>query len=65
MHEGFVDVSEEGTAAAAATAIVVGVTSIGAQPAPLEVRADRPFLWAVIEQQTGGVLFAGLVRDPR
>jgi len=65
MHEGFVDVSEEGTAAAAATAIVVGVTSIGAQTAPLEVRADRPFLWAVIEQQTGGVLFAGLVRDPR
>ena len=66
VHEGFVDVGEEGTEAAAATGVVIGVRSaLPPQEEPLEVRADRPFAWAVVEQRTGAVLFAGTVADPR
>jgi serpin B len=66
VHEGFVDVSEEGTEAAAATGVVIGVRSVlPPQEEPLEVRADRPFTWAVVHQGTGAVLFAGTVTDPR
>jgi serpin B len=66
VHEGFVEVSEEGTEAAAATGVVIGVRSaLPPQEEPLEVRADRPFAWAVVHQGTGAVLFAGVVTDPR
>ena len=66
VHEGFVDVSEEGTEAAAATGVVVGVRSMApSREEPLEVQADRPFAWAVVDRGTGAVLFAGVVADPR
>jgi len=66
VHEGFVDVSEEGTEAAAATGVVVGVRSMLPRPEePLVVKADRPFAWAIVDRETGVVLFAGTVRDPR
>ncbi len=32
---------------------------------PLEVQADRPFAWAVVDRGTGAILFAGVVADPR
>lgn len=66
VHEGFVEVTEEGTEAAGATAAVVGVRSAVVVPEPpLEVRADRPFAWAVVDRETDAVLFAGVVADPR
>lgn len=66
VHEGFVDVSEEGTEAAAATGVVIGVRSIAPSPdEPLVVKADRPFAWAIVDRETGAVLFAGTVADPR
>lgn len=65
VHEGFVEVSEEGTEAAAATGVVVGVRSIARPDPPLEIKADRPFVWAVIDSETGSMLFAGIVTDPR
>ena len=66
VHEGFVDVAEEGTEAAAATGVVVGVKSMRPDPEPpLSVRADRPFAWAVIDRRSGAILFAGVVADPR
>ncbi|MGI9178548.1 MAG: serpin family protein [Pirellulales bacterium] len=66
VHEAFVDVSEEGTEAAAATGVVMGVRSMAPQrEEPLVVKADRPFAWAVIERGTGAVVFAGVVADPR
>jgi serpin B len=66
VHEGFVDVTEEGTEAAAATGVAVGVRSAAPSPEPpLDIRADRPFAWAIIERATGTILFAGTVRDPR
>ncbi len=66
VHEGFVEVAEEGTEAAAATGVAVGVRSALPRPEePLDVRADRPFAWAVVERGTDAILFAGTVTDPR
>lgn len=65
VHEGFVEVSEEGTEAAAATGVVVATRAAVIPEEPLAVKADRPFAWAVVERGTGAVLFAGTVTDPR
>ena len=58
-QKSFVSVNEEGTEAAAATSVGIGVTS-----APLPVRVDRPFLFAIRERLSGTVLFLGTVFDP-
>lgn len=65
VHEGFVEVNEEGTEAAAATGVAVATRAAPVRDEPLEVRADRPFAWAVIERGSGAILFAGVVADPR
>lgn len=61
VHEGFIKVDEVGTEAAAATAIVVGVTSL---PQPTELILDRPFLFLIQHEPTGAILFAGVVANP-
>lgn len=61
LHEAFVKVDEEGTEAAAATAIVVGTTSAR------EISvfyADHPFVFLIQERDTGNILFLGRVMDP-
>ncbi|MFO8006285.1 MAG: serpin family protein [Candidatus Brocadiia bacterium] len=63
LHKAFVEVDEEGTEAAAATAVVVGVTSVAPQPPVF--RADHPFLFLIRHRPTGLVLFAGRMADPR
>lgn len=62
IHKGFVAIDEEGTEAAAATAVVVGDTSA---PEPATVTVDRPFLFFIVDRPTGAVLFVGRVVDPR
>lgn len=62
IHQAFVKVDEEGTEAAAATAVVVGETSV---PTPVEFFVDRPFVFFIRDDLTGAVLFAGRVLDPR
>ncbi len=62
IHQAYVDVNEEGTEAAAATA-VVGM--MGGMPAPPPVfRADHPFLFLIQENSTGSILFMGRVANP-
>jgi serpin B len=64
VHKAFVNVDEKGTEAAAATAVVtVWGAAIRSEPT-VEVRIDRPFLFWIIDQPTGTVLFAGRVVDP-
>jgi serpin B len=59
-QKSFVDVNEVGTEAAAVTVVGVGVTS-----APVPVRIDRPFLFAIRERLSGTVLFLGKIIEPR
>lgn len=67
IHKAFIAVDKYGTEAAAATAVVMmRATSIEVDPPkPLEVRADRPFAFAVQHIQSGACLFLGRVSDPR
>jgi serine protease inhibitor len=62
IQKAVVEVDEEGTKAAAATGITVGVTSVPVDQFSLV--ADRPFLFALVHQPTGTVLFVGVVRQP-
>ena len=62
IHKAFVEVNEEGTEAAAATAVVMKELALPA-PSPL-FRADHPFLFLICENQTGSILFIGRVSDP-
>ncbi len=62
VHQAFVDVDEAGTEAAAATAVIVGTTSIPAQP--VAVTLDRPFVFLVRDIETGTILFLGRVMNP-
>jgi serpin B len=62
IHQAFVDVNEEGTEAAAATAVVMAVRSIP-EPPPV-FRADHPFIFVIRENRTGSILFLGRVSNP-
>jgi serpin B len=59
-HKAFVEVSEEGTEAAAATAVVEG----DASKAVLPFYANRPFLFLIRDAKRGPILFAGRVERP-
>ncbi|HEY8046052.1 MAG TPA: serpin family protein [Streptosporangiaceae bacterium] len=65
VHKAYIDVDEQGTEAAAATAVVMTAAARfqGGDP-PVEVIADRPFLFAVTDSATGLPLFLGRVSDP-
>jgi len=64
IHKAFVEVNEEGTEAAAATGVVMRLTSIG--PAPIPVfRADHPFLFLIRDNLSGSILFIGRVANPK
>jgi serpin B len=62
FHKAFVAIDEEGTEAAAATAVVVGLTA--APEEPIEVTLDRPFMFIIRDIETGTILFVGRVMNP-
>ena len=69
VHQAFVEVTEEGTEAAAATAVIMAPGA--AMPARVEMvpfkpvfRADRPFVYMIRDTKSGAVLFLGRVLDP-
>ena len=65
IHKAFVDVNEEGTEAAAATAVIIGVTSVAPRMTPIpEFRANHPFIFMIEDNTTGEILFMGKVMDP-
>jgi serpin B len=63
VHKAYIRVDEAGTEAAAATGVVVGLTS--AMPDYITVSVDRPFIYAIVDRPTGAILFMGRVVDPR
>lgn len=62
LHEAFVSVDEEGTEAAAATAVLMPTSAMPQEP--VEVTLDHPFLFLIRDVKTGTVLFVGRVVDP-
>ena len=66
FHKTFIAVDEKGTEAAAATAAVMMATSaIVKRSTPIEVKIDRPFVYAIQHVPSGACLFIGRVTDPR
>jgi serpin B len=66
VHKAFVDVDENGTEAAAATAAKGGVLSADPnQPEPVTFRADHPFVFLIRDNQSGSILFMGRVANPQ
>ncbi|MCK5800945.1 MAG: serpin family protein [Deltaproteobacteria bacterium] len=64
IHQAFLDVNEEGTVAAAATAVVMKLRG-GRPPAEPTFRADHPFVFLIRDRASGSILFLGRVMDPR
>ncbi|MBN1940932.1 MAG: serpin family protein [Candidatus Diapherotrites archaeon] len=62
IHQAYVKVDEEGTEAAAATAIIMGITT--AMPNYKIFRADHPFIFIIQEKGNGGILFMGKMGNP-
>jgi serine protease inhibitor len=67
FHKTFIAVDEKGTEAAAATAVaMMAATSLRSPPPPpIEVKVDRPFIYAIQHVPSGVCLFLGRVTDPR
>ena len=62
IHQAYVDVNEQGTEAAAATAVVT--EACAEEPEIPVFRADHPFLFLIVDDETGCILFLGRVSDP-
>ena len=66
IHKAFIDVNEEGTEAAAATAVIMSRAMARApeRTQPIVFRADHPFVFLIRDNRSGGILFLGRVTDP-
>jgi len=65
VHQAYLDVDEQGTEAAAATAVVIRAAARVMMPdPPVEMTVDRPFLFGITELASGRPLFLGRVTDP-
>ena len=62
IHKAFVAVDEEGTEAAAATAVIIAEMSV--MVPEIEMTIDSPFIYAIRDIETGSILFLGRVMDP-
>ncbi len=62
-HKAYIDVNEEGTEAAAATAVVMNRSLAPGEPVPV-FRADHPFLFLIQDNDTGNILFMGRMANP-
>ena len=64
IHKSFIDVNENGTEAAAVTAIVFATTSAGNEPPKTYFTVNKPFVFAITENDTDAILFLGEVNRP-
>jgi serpin B len=67
FHRTFIALDEKGTEAAAATAVAMVRTTAmrPTPPKPIEVKVDRPFIYAIQHVPSGACLFLGCITDPR
>ncbi|MCK6577861.1 MAG: serpin family protein [Anaerolineae bacterium] len=64
LHKAFISVDEHGTEAAAATVVLMEATGAPRPQEPFVFTADRPFVYTIVDQTTGTILFMGRVLDP-
>ncbi len=65
VHKTYLNVDEKGTEAAGVTAIMmVGAGPPSAPPRRVVLRADQPFFCAIVDDETGTLLFSGAVYKP-
>jgi serpin B len=65
LHRAVIDVAEESTEAAAATSVGIRATAVMRPVMPEAFRVDHPFLFYLVDDTTGLILFEGLIADPR
>jgi len=64
-QKSYVEVNEEGTEAAAVTGVRMTALAVMREPLePFEMIVDRPFFFVIGDDQTGSILFMGVVFDP-
>lgn len=63
VHKTFIDVNREGTAAAAATAVIMYDEAVMIEPETRSVICNRPYAYAVVEKDTGLPVFFGTVEN--
>ncbi len=65
IHKAMVEINEEGTEAAASTAVIIGRETSAVPPSePILFRADKPFIFMIIHKPSGSLLFVGKMNDP-
>jgi len=66
LHKAFVEVNEEGTEAAAATAVIMDLKAVSPDEPPERITFDcnHPFVFTIHHKETGTILFMGTVDDP-
>lgn len=64
LHKSYVDVNEEGTEAAAVTAMMMVGSGMPRPEQPFQMKVDRPFLFIIANETTNSILFMGIVGDP-
>jgi serpin B len=64
LHKAVLEVNEEGTTAAAATAAVMMEKAVMSEPILTRVIVDRPFIFLIRDSKDGMILFAGIVNQP-
>ncbi|HEY4331750.1 MAG TPA: serpin family protein, partial [Ilumatobacteraceae bacterium] len=64
IHQANITVDEDGTEAAAATAVVMATSAAIANDEPVAMVVDRPFVFAIRDNATNTLLFVGHITDP-
>lgn len=64
IHKCYVDVNEEGTEAAAVTAMMMVGSGMPRPEQPFTMKVDRPFLFVIANETTHSIVFVGIVGDP-
>ena len=64
LHKTFLEVNEEGTEAAAATAVLLRTTGVPSRRDQFSMVVDHSFFCAIVDDTTGAILFMGSIVDP-
>ncbi len=64
IHQANVSVDEQGTVAAAATAVAMALGAAMPPDPPVDFQADRPFIYLIVDTETSAVFFAGRLVNP-